>query len=592
MALGVDADVVYVFGERDGSVMLERWCIDTGVRLGTSVIARGAVLSSDVLWRSDRDDDVLVGVRSAERNELLAVTLDTASVATVLQGGFRGCWIAAASAVPIAGLRLRDDEHDVQVLSRDALLGVHDRHARAIAFSPNGTRVAWIDPTLGCMRVREALGDVAFRESVDRFAPSPSTLALSDDASLVWGAVDREVRCWSADTAEVLASWRAPVRVGALVGLSPDGRAALFDGPVAYALGDDQAIDAATLRWCSRDARLSPDGLRLASARGAVLSGTFVTRRTRWEFHDAGHDDAIVALARSFDDTHVVSTSRDRTMRIWSTHTGEVTHRFESDGPILTSVAFAPDGRSLYTLDDEGTVAAWSPEAHCKTADGVSRLPGTDALVVSPDGRHLLATRRATLGSVALLDTTTLAPAPVAYATAPITLNAAEVAAFSPRAAVLYALTFDGDFAETLQALRVDLAALQAMMLPPVRLAMTVDVVLGFSRSGTYFVVAERDEALTLHVLDVEVSFVERYRAVVNIATAPLAWTLGDHRAALADADGVLHVLDYVSATVMRINDPLRTRVTTLLFAHDEATLYVGTENGQVRVYGLDAAQQ
>jgi WD40 repeat protein len=65
-------------------------------------------------------------------------------------------------------------------------------------------------------------------------------------------------------------------------------------------------------------------------------------------------------------------------------------------GPVF-DLAYAPDGRTLYSLDGAGRVSAWNPASHkATTVFEVEATPYPSEcpprLAVSPDGRYLLAT--------------------------------------------------------------------------------------------------------------------------------------------------------------------------------------------------------
>lgn len=86
-----------------------------------------------------------------------------------------------------------------------------------------------------------------------------------------------------------------------------------------------------------------PDGRRALLADGENLSvsdlETGACLRTL-----KGHGDAVLGVAVLRDGRHLVSASRDKTMRIWDLETGRCVVRWDGDN-WLTAVAAGPSGR-------------------------------------------------------------------------------------------------------------------------------------------------------------------------------------------------------------------------------------------------------
>jgi len=57
-----------------------------------------------------------------------------------------------------------------------------------------------------------------------------------------------------------------------------------------------------------------------------------------------------------------VTSSLDKTVRIWEASTGAVLHVLEGHSKAVRSAAFSPDGRRIVTASDDKTVRIWDEE--------------------------------------------------------------------------------------------------------------------------------------------------------------------------------------------------------------------------------------
>ena len=101
-----------------------------------------------------------------------------------------------------------------------------------------------------------------------------------------------------------------------------------------------------------------------------------------------GHSSWVTAVAWSPDGHHILTTSRDRTTRIWDATTGDNTLTLTHTDPV-TAVAWSPDGRHILTASRSGTARIWD------TTTGTNTLTLTHNTWVrtvawSPDGCLIL----------------------------------------------------------------------------------------------------------------------------------------------------------------------------------------------------------
>jgi WD40 repeat protein len=72
-----------------------------------------------------------------------------------------------------------------------------------------------------------------------------------------------------------------------------------------------------------------------------------------------GHTDMTTDVVFSPDGKLVASSSRDKTIRIWDTATGDLQHILEEHTKGILSVAFSPDGKLLASGSYDNTVRLW-----------------------------------------------------------------------------------------------------------------------------------------------------------------------------------------------------------------------------------------
>ena len=103
-----------------------------------------------------------------------------------------------------------------------------------------------------------------------------------------------------------------------------------------------------------------------------------------------GHTDRVWSVAVSPDGRHIVSGSRDKTLRVWELGTGRCLNTLQGHTSLGLSVAVSPDGRHIVSGSWDKTLRVWELE----TGRCLHTLQGhTDpvhSVAVSPDGRHIV----------------------------------------------------------------------------------------------------------------------------------------------------------------------------------------------------------
>ncbi|KIM71121.1 hypothetical protein PILCRDRAFT_805352, partial [Piloderma croceum F 1598] len=137
---------------------------------------------------------------------------------------------------------------------------------------------------------------------------------------------------------------------------------------------------------------LSPDGKQIVSSSrdrtirvwdvdtGGVLTGTF-----------EGHTDVIWSVAFSPDGKHIASGSSDQTIRVWLIETGEIVSEPFQGQSVICSVAFSPDGKKIVSGSDNSYIQVWNVESSENRSVPFKGHTGpVRAVAFTPDGTRIV----------------------------------------------------------------------------------------------------------------------------------------------------------------------------------------------------------
>ncbi len=263
----------------------------------------------------------------------------------------------------------------------------HDGWVYAVAFSPDGTRVATASSDRTARVFDAATGTELARldhhgmVSAVAFSPDGTRAATASD--------DGAARIFDAATGTELArlDHHGPVYA---VAFSPDGTL------VATASNDGTArvFDAATgteLARLDHDSEVyavafSPYGTWVATA-SHDRSARIFNAATSTELVRLDHKGRVNAVAFSPDGTRVATASRDRTARIFNAATGMELARLDHHDAVR-AVAFSPEGTQVATACNDGTARVFDAATGTKQAR-LAHDSAVSAVAFSPDGTRI-----------------------------------------------------------------------------------------------------------------------------------------------------------------------------------------------------------
>jgi WD40 repeat protein/serine/threonine protein kinase len=251
-----------------------------------------------------------------------------------------------------------------------------------LAFSPDGKLLAWgaLDKSVKIWDVENKRHRTTFQGHND----AVTIVAFSPDGKTLASAANfGEVKIWDLTTGQRRFSMDVDRFSVFCFAFSPDGKLLASGGSFGRLRLWEVSTGREHTSWPERTTTVfcvafSPDGKRLAwgTQGGTVRLRDLATGQMR----AFGHAGAVWSVAFSPDSKFLVSAGEDRTIKISDAVAGPTPSNPEGEKVYRHAhPVFAPDGRTLASGNDNGTVELWD----VATARVRASLPGHRAPVVS-----------------------------------------------------------------------------------------------------------------------------------------------------------------------------------------------------------------
>lgn len=190
------------------------------------------------------------------------------------------------------------------------------------------------------------------------------------------------------------------------------GRLTAADAPgLAACLSKAHTLLTSSALWPSRPTLALPDGelqrydghadcvtcaTILPHARH-VLTGSRDKTLRLWDIEAGstlqrldGHEDWITCVTALSDGRRALSGSKDGTLRLWDIESGAALRRFEGHEGTVTTVATLPDGRHAVSGAHDGTLRLWDIESGAELRRFEGHEDWVNCVAALPGGRHIL----------------------------------------------------------------------------------------------------------------------------------------------------------------------------------------------------------
>ncbi len=248
---------------------------------------------------------------------------------------------------------------------------------QSIAFSPDGRYIVSSDSKFGKEGLK--LWEIATGQEVALIddLPSASALHFSEDGTTLLGV---------GNSGELISQLNVETRAVNVKNIEDRSREKVRrrSGPEPYALTHDKfAVGGQNGKiqlWHTAGVKLSTLIGHGSPAFPAIID-KFLTSSV--------DDNHVLALEFSPDGTRLASGSKDKTVRLWDTDTGDELAILRKHTEWTNVLAFSPDGKMLATGSADKTVNLWDTDTGKLLTPLIGHLNSIAALAFSPDGNTL-----------------------------------------------------------------------------------------------------------------------------------------------------------------------------------------------------------
>lgn len=272
-----------------------------------------------------------------------------------------------------------------------SVIRTHDRVVEAVAFSPDGTRIA--TGSLDCtVRMWDAATCLPLGTD-RRHEGTVFAVAFSPDGELIaTGGNDKTVRLWEALSGKALGVLHHASSVNALafsadgsqLATGSDDTATLWDIPSRQPIGELKGHKGPVFAVA-----FSPKGSQLVTGAGDGSARIWETKSREMRVELKGHSASVRAVAFNSDGTKVATASLDSTGRVWDSTSGTCLAILAGHTRGVRTIGFSPDNTRLFSASDDKTVRIWDGFSFDQLLVLEGHTKAIRAAAMSPDGTRV-----------------------------------------------------------------------------------------------------------------------------------------------------------------------------------------------------------
>ena len=134
----------------------------------------------------------------------------------------------------------------------------------------------------------------------------------------------------------------------------------------------------------------SPDGRRIVTTSSDKSARIWEADSGRLVAELNGHGDSVFSATYSPDGRHIVTASSDKTARLWEADSGQLRFELKGHGDTVYRATFSPDGRRIVTASWDKTARVWEADTGRLLAELIGHGDSIYSATYSPDGRHIV----------------------------------------------------------------------------------------------------------------------------------------------------------------------------------------------------------
>jgi WD40 repeat protein len=284
------------------------------------------------------------------------------------------------------------------------VLGPHSAGVFAVAYSPDGTRLACASGAAraaphgeGEVRVIDTATGAELLLLKGHAAPVERLAYSTDGKLLATGSPwDQTVIVWDAESGRQV---NALATAAHSLSFAPDGRLAVAQSRSAQVFDPRTGQVLLTLATPAGSAAFSPDGRTLATSAASLAAPGVPAEVKLWDAATGreertfvGHGAGILWLTFAPDGGRLAGINPAGAAQVWDVRTGRTRTQFRAFGVpgYAAGVAFSPDGRRLATAGTDRLVKLWDAESGRQTAELRGHLNQLYCVAFSPDGQSVV----------------------------------------------------------------------------------------------------------------------------------------------------------------------------------------------------------